>query len=732
MSQIRNVHCAILARLAVETDFLDTLTNLITDSMKCYVKLLLPILLFSIFFPHFQIYAQTIENGSDTTASRKISLDEIMIKSPKIQSSIRQLPASISIVKAHNLESGEVNSLKDLSSAIPNFFMPDYGSKLTSPVYIRGIGSRINSPSVGVYVDNVPYFEKAAFDFDFFDIERVEVLRGPQGTLYGRNTMGGIINIYTKSPLREHGSKIKLSAGNYGNYSAAANHYGKIGEKIGFALNFSGVHRDGFFNNTFSGEKVDKLNSGGSRGTLVWEISDRLTLTNVVSFEHSNQGGYPYAVYHDTLKNNIRINYDQYSSYLRNLFSDGLVLNYSGAGLSIQATTSFQLLNDNQSIDQDFTPKKQYFVVQEQAHRMFSQEIVMKPSHRKKYDWLFGAYGFMQYFDNTVEVNYYPTKSDNIKGYDHRISGGAFFHQSTLNNFLIQNLSVTAGVRLDLEKDRLNYTYDVLTNGIWDNKTDTVYPSLEGVRILPKLSFNYQAGTSTLYGTVANGYKTGGFNSTFERPEDLTFDPEYSWNYELGWRSPLWENRFYADAALFYIDWKNQQIYQPVPSGRGSMLKNAGATASRGAEFSMRMTPVNGYEFSMSYGYTHANFITYMANNTTDYSGNFIPYVPEQTIAASGGKTFTFKSKRIDSMRLNFSYRGTGKFYWSEKNSDYQDYYGLIDGKLSLTRGNFKLEFWGKNLFNTQYFAFSFEALGNRYVQPGRPSQAGINLLFKF
>ena len=95
--------------------------------------------------------------------------------------------------------------------------MPDYGSKLTSPVYIRGIGSRINSPSVGIYVDDVPYFEKAAFDFDFFDIDRVEVLRGPQGTLYGRNTMGGIINVFTKSPLTEKGSKIKLSAGNYGN-----------------------------------------------------------------------------------------------------------------------------------------------------------------------------------------------------------------------------------------------------------------------------------------------------------------------------------------------------------------------------------------------------------------------------------------------------------------------------------------------------------------------------------
>ena len=89
----------------------------------------------------------------------------------------------------------EITSLADISSKVPNFFMMDYGSKLQSPVFIRGIGSRLGSPSVGLYVDNVPYFEKTTFGFDFFDIDRIEVLRGPQGTLYGRNTMGGIINV---------------------------------------------------------------------------------------------------------------------------------------------------------------------------------------------------------------------------------------------------------------------------------------------------------------------------------------------------------------------------------------------------------------------------------------------------------------------------------------------------------------------------------------------------------
>lgn len=688
-------------------------------------------LILSLFLYTGSLFAQATMD-SDTATVRQIALEEITVRSPKQQSDLRKMPASISVVTARTLENSEVNSLKDLSSAMPNFFMPDYGSKLTSPVYIRGIGSRINSPSVGVYVDNVPYFEKAAFDFDFFDIDRVEVLRGPQGTLYGRNTMGGIINVFTQSPFNGTGSKIKLSAGNYGDYSLGVNHYGQFSPMMGYSINLSGVHRDGFFRNEYSRDNVDKINSGGSRARIVWKISDQSTLENVASFEHSKQGGYPYALYVDSLKDKLHVNYDQYSTYRRDLFSDALVWNHSGDNFNIQSTSSFQYLNDNQSIDQDFTPAKKYFIIQKQNQNMFSQEVVVKSKPLKKYEWLLGAYGFAQQFDNTVDVSYYPSNLNYIKGYDHQIMGAALFHQSTLNNFLLSNLSLTAGVRLDLEKDQLNYTYDVLTTGTWVNKADTVYPTLNNARVTPKFSLNYQAGKSTFYATIANGYKTGGFNTTFERPEDLTFDPEESWNYEIGWRATLLNHLFYADAALFYIHWNNQQVYQTVPSGRGSMLKNAGETKSKGVEFSLRMTPVHGFEANISYGYTDATFFKYIVDETTEYTGNYLPYVPRQTLSASGSKIINLPKGWFNAMKINLSYRGTGKHYWSEKNDTYQNYYGLLDAKISFIKDNFQLEFWGKNINEANYYAFSFEALGNRYVQRGKPTQVGINMIYKF
>ena len=135
----------------------------------------------------------------------------------------------------------QIDALKDLSSFVPILYIPDYGSRMTSAIYIRGIGARSSGQSIGMYVDDVPYLDKSTFDFELSDIQRIEVLRGPQGTLYGRNSMGGIVKVYTISPFDFQGKKISLSAGNYGNIKAKASHYGMLSDKIGFT---AGVYYD--------------------------------------------------------------------------------------------------------------------------------------------------------------------------------------------------------------------------------------------------------------------------------------------------------------------------------------------------------------------------------------------------------------------------------------------------------------------------------------------------------
>jgi outer membrane receptor protein involved in Fe transport len=250
---------------------------------------------------------------------------------------------------------------------------------------------------------------------------------------------------------------------------------------------------------------------------------------------------------------------------------------------------------------------------------------------------------------------------------------------------------------------------------------------------MPKIALNYKIAESNFYVVVARGYKTGGFNSTFERPEDLTFKPENSWNYEAGSKFSFFRNRFFADIALFYINWNDQQIYQTVPSGRGSMLKNAGHSASKGLEVTLRTLAGQGYEILLSYGYTHATFLSYTLNSEVSYDGNYLPYVPRNTMAVQLSKTISFHPAAwLEKMKINVLYRGAGEIYWNEENSHKQDYYGLLDARISFTKKAFELGIWGSNLLDNKYEAFYFESLGNKYVQTGNPVHFGINLSINF
>ena len=180
-----------------------------------------------------------------------VALTEIVVQASRDQSKLKSLSSSVSVINSKQIETLGISTLTDITSTVANLFMPDYGSKLTSPIYIRGVGSRINAPSVGLYIDHVPYFEKAAFNFDFFDISRIEVLRGPQGTQYGRNTMGGIVNILTKSPLNYQGTDLNIQAGTYGSYLLNVGHYAKSSERFAYSLSLNYRHNDGFFTNDF-------------------------------------------------------------------------------------------------------------------------------------------------------------------------------------------------------------------------------------------------------------------------------------------------------------------------------------------------------------------------------------------------------------------------------------------------------------------------------------------------
>jgi outer membrane receptor protein involved in Fe transport len=433
------------------------------------------------------------------------------------------------------------------------------------------------------------------------------------------------------------------------------------------------------------------------------------------------------------------INYNKESIYNRKMLSSGINLEYTVKKFTVRSVTSLQNIDDLQEIDQDFTPASLFFVTQDQQLSMLAQEVNIQSKENKTYDWLFGAFAFKQNLDKSVTVDYGEDAIKNFrlpfneyyytKWYDNSNSGIAFFHQSTLK---LGGLSVSAGIRADYEKATLDYIYDKFINGA-QNNDDAFISEMDFFEILPKIAFKYSISEYIVpYATIAKGYNSGGFNSTFEREEDRSFEPEHSWNYEAGLKAKWLQQRVYANLAFFLIDWTNQQIYQTVPSGTGSMLTNAGKSESKGVEFEIKFLPAKNLEFWLASGYNDAKFIEYVKNENEDYSGNYLPYVPRYSFNLGGNYLVEVNKNWLDNIRIHLTYNGFGKHYWKETNEAYQDYYGLLNHRISFDKNNISFSFWGKNLLNQEYNSFYFQALGNSYAQPGKPANMGINLKVTF
>lgn len=690
---------------------------------------------------HASALSQIVVLQSDTTRLPEVTLGEVEIISMRESGRLSRLPLSAGVLDLQQIQRNQVHSLKTASHFVANLFMPDYGSRLTSPVYIRGIGSRINAPSVGLYVDNIPYFEKSVFDFDLLNAERIEVLRGPQGTLYGRNTMGGLINVYSQSPFRSQGTEIAVTGGNPVYLNGMLSHRQMLSSELGIAVG-GGVNRhNGFFRNEFLDEMADAHLSAGGRIRLSWQVSTALTAELTAHVERLDQGGYPYAIHNPGSGETLPVSYNEPSSYERQIASGGLVLNYQTARIRVQAVSALQHFDDVQGIDQDFTPADLVFAVQKQNQLMLSQELTARSEHDRNYQWVVGAFAFSQALDNDLGIRFgqdavnmglVPGLLTRNQLSANTVAGAALFHQSALRNFLLRDLTLTAGLRLDYETATLNH--EAYMEAEFQTPSPAGFESdLRFTEWLPRLALNYELtqGTS-LYAALVRGYKTGGFNVVFEREEDRSFDPEHSWNYELGFRGRFWDERISIQSAVFYIDWKNQQIYQMLPSGQGSMLKNAGASVSKGVELDLQALLTPNLQWRASYGYTHATFRENSPTPDTDLLGNFIPYVPRYTLYSGLDYRIPLRSGTIRALRLGLNCQGVGEHFWNDANSVSQKPYALLNGMVSVETGHLVLDVFVNNITSTGYHSFSFAALGNHYVQPGRPTTFGMNLRYSF
>ncbi|WP_274972502.1 TonB-dependent receptor [Bacteroides fluxus] len=505
-----------------------------------------------------------------------VDIEEVLvIAAPKENRKLREQPAAVTLLSQQDMQAAQVNSIKNLTSLVPNMFIPDYGSRLTSAVYIRGIGSRINTPSVGLYVDNIPYIDKSAFDFNYSDVERIDVLRGPQGTLYGRNAMGGLVKIHTKSPFTYQGTDFRMGAGTHNAYNTSLTHYHRISERFAFSTGGFYDYQGGFFRNAArNNEKADKGQSAGGRFRGIYLPSENWKVDLSLSYEYSDQGGYPYFymgnLNPDKQDEQLRpfvgkISNNEASSYYRNLMNAGLNLEYQARDFTLSAVTGYQFLKDRMFMDQDFTPADIFNIEQKQKMNTVSEEVILKSRPNRRWQWTSGAFGFYQWLHTDGPVVFHkeginqvmegnvnnvfdaladkspmiPQMHLDINNESLRVGGsfdtptlsGALFHQSTFNDLFVKGLSATVGLRLDYEKiwmdynsvaDPTNFDFSlkmataprpIVSTGLEGNAAYIGKESADYVQLLPKFALQYEwKKGNNVYATAARGYRSGGYN----------------------------------------------------------------------------------------------------------------------------------------------------------------------------------------------------------------------------
>lgn len=512
---------------------------------------------------------EPIETESDSAVAGGSTPVVMVCGEAKQVGRLAQQPFSYSVVTRQQMGRRGTGGLKEASQFAPNLYMPDYGSRLTGAIYLRGIGSRIGTPAVGMQVDGVAYSEKSAFDFDFGDVERMEVLRGPQSTLYGRNAMGGLLRVETLNPLaaRLTGSLTRISMGastrDAGRHVRLLSNGLAGGGDAAYLVSAFYRGRSGFSRNSWLDRRSNGMESGGGRFRYVHNPLSRPSFTAdfQTSLEYSDEHGYDYYNTADGL-----IQEGELGSYRRTLLNASLRLEKAWERVVLSSVSSWQFLRDRMFMDQDFSPASVFTLEQRQRSSQLSEELTLKSRENERLEWLAGAYASNQWLHTEAPVRFGPdgvaqyiqsgidegfqsanaamnplgmSLAMNVSDRTLRVDGAfdtpslnaAAFAHVRLKNLLVSRLDLSAGLRLDYEHTKLDYLSGATAHFNFlmkrggrtlidqDYTTDSRYDGLlrkDHTQLLPHFALSYSLGErerdNIVYLSVSKGFRSGGYN----------------------------------------------------------------------------------------------------------------------------------------------------------------------------------------------------------------------------
>jgi iron complex outermembrane receptor protein len=715
-------------------------------------------------------------------------LEEIIVTAQKRVESAQEVPIALSVFSASDLRAANIRRIEEIVLRTPNFTMMRVN--VGEPqFYIRGVGSNSDSaagdPTVGVFQDEIYIGRISGAAFDVFDMERVEVLRGPQGTLFGRNTSGGAVNFVPMRPEQDFYGSAELSLGNYDSIEARAVLNGGLSDTLAGRLSVSHREHSGYSENITTGAELDDEDNWSARGQLLFEPSDatRLLLAyDYVKDDNAGNARVPYPVFPTTTQvgalnqvataallrlwtpgQDVRKSYSVPESFQERDI-DGLTVRFENDA----SYGSWTLLGGWRKVDlswyedldglKPFGPPTTGWVLQnrdiaDEEAEQYSIEARLASPADSRMKWVAGLYYFTEEVkrDETFRTQFslLPIAGGDVT-FIQDVDSSTYAAFGQLTYPVTDALSVTAGLRYsndekDAHQVALNNVpsdttpgiplfpgqpYDVTASDSWDSTTG-------------KLAVDYRLGAGhLLYASASKGFKSGIYpsqNNVVQNVGEAT-PPEEVWSYEAGAKTEWFDNTLRVNLAVFYMDYEDLQLFRLSP--QLVLLTFTEDTTNKGAELEIVAAPAEGLQTGLNFAYLNAE-VDGGAND-----GAELPRAPEYTVGgfaqyewpfAGGSMALRADFKWTDDYRTEIAYVTDPPTPTSPASDAANariteiESFALLDARLSYALGEGNLEFslWGKNLTDEEYPTHIIPFLGNGFSIFAPPRTYGVSVAWK-
>ncbi|PWE54932.1 hypothetical protein DEM27_18525 [Metarhizobium album] len=700
-------------------------------------------------------------------AAGETVLKPILVTAEKRTAESKDVPASIVVKTGEALSLRKTKRRDDAIAAEPNAQTGAVTAKLyTSFTAIRGVGSALieSDPSVGIYVDGIGIGNAQAHSGTLLDVDRIEILRGPQGTLYGRNNIAGSVNIISNLPDPDvTGGEVGVDFGRFGTLGTTAVFNTPIGES-GWAARgaLSASKTDGFLHSTVDGRDLDGGKDIHGRFSVAGDITDNLEFLGIVDVERQVLDGEMFGMPEaDFLRGRRGVAVDDPTRIDSDLATVSGQLTYRlDNGDSIVSITGFQKsavgVKGNgfplgyfaayDGLFQSFGfPDFRYRAENpfDSDYRQWSQELRYISEDNERFNWVAGLYGEFSEASRIYGANSTFTGGEatlSTRGDTDTVSLSVFADGTYALN---DQWKLYSGLRVGHDRKTFDYDFTANTAAQLLGLTGTFAPGynakLSETYVTPRLGLQFEPMEGlNLYGGVSSGYKSGGFNSGFVGLGDEgAYDSERVVSYELGLKSATLDDRLKVEASVFYIDWRDQQVQGFNALTGATPISNASRSESWGGELSVAYDVDDHWSLMAAAGYADATYKDFRnaraldGSGTVDVSGNQQQFVSRFT--GSAGLAYQWETGWHDLVgKVGVNYRYRSSYYFDVQNTIRQKGYGLLDAYAGLENDRYAAYLFAKNIGDVDYRIVAADLGTGRLVSPGDPLTFGGSFKVKF